>query len=456
MKSLISRIIDEIPDYDRFYTTSEMDESSKRLASEYPDKASVFEIGKSASGRVLNCLKIGSGKKTILFLGCPHPNEPIGAMMTEYLTEKLLTDSDLLEAFDYTWYFVKSWDIDGTTLNEGWFNGPFGIENYAKNFYRPAPDQQVEWTFPIKYKNYEFNACISETRAVKDLMDKIRPDLIYSLHNSGFGGAYWYITDDMPELYEDFYGFAKQKGIPLQLGEPEVPYGKLYSDAIFNMIDTADEYDYLEKYSNDPPETKLKAGSSSAYYGKQVSNAVSIITELPYFYDERIVCQDKTDSIRRDLIIAAMEFSKKNDEYTRRMLDKARPYVDKQCRFYRALDAFSSFDMQDATIKLVQEESKYAQRATVAEEFDNTIVNRFYSLLSHGMMVRMHEEALKNAKTSKAKSVLNQGLVEARGKFKDLNSWLEEKMNYRVIPIRDLIAIQLGTGLTVAHRVSQV
>ncbi len=457
MQKLIHRILDEIPHYDRFLSTAEMDESSVQLSKKYPELVDLFEIGVSASGRPLNCLKIGSGKKTILFMGCPHPNEPIGAMLTEYLTEKVASDKELREAFDYTWYFVKSWDIDGTALNEGWFRGPFTVRNYARNFYRPAPLQQVEWTFPIDYKNYHFDKMMSETEAIKNLIDKIKPDLVYSLHNAGFGGAYWYITRDEPELYPKFYELAESRGIPLQLGEPEAPYGVLYSDAVFNMIDTADEYDYLEKYSDDPPEEKLSAGGSSAYYAGKVSGAQTIVTELPYFYDDRICDMSETEFIRSDLVIEFMEFSKEKDKYVQSLLSKVKDYIDPECRFYKALDAFSSFANQDAMIKMAKEDPDYARKATVAEVFDNKIIRKFYILLQYGMLIRMHENALgklgDNDYNSHAKKVLEEGLEESVKKFDELEAWLENSLNYKVIPIRDLIAIQLGTGLYLAEKI---
>ena len=64
-------------------------------------------------------------------------------MMLEYLSLRLAEDDSLRESLGYTWYLIKCIDPDGTRLNEGWFKGPFSIENYARHFYRPASFQQV-------------------------------------------------------------------------------------------------------------------------------------------------------------------------------------------------------------------------------------------------------------------------------------------------------------------------
>ena len=196
MKAVFQKLIDTIPDYKGFFTVDEMDNSSKRLAEQYPECVSITEIGKSGSGNPLYCLKIGHGERNALFLGCPHPNEPIGAALLEHFTWSLAANKELQDELGYTCYVVKAWDCDGVRLNEKWLKGPFTITNYSRTFYRPAGFKQVDWTFPIDYKELHFNNAIPETRAVMRLIDEIRPSFIYSLHNAGFGGVYWYISHD--------------------------------------------------------------------------------------------------------------------------------------------------------------------------------------------------------------------------------------------------------------------
>ena len=72
---------------------------------------------------------------------------------------------------------------------KGGFKGPYTPLNYALNFYRPAGFQQVEWTFPIKYKTLDNNDPIPETKALMKIIEEEKPIFIYSLHNAGFGGV---------------------------------------------------------------------------------------------------------------------------------------------------------------------------------------------------------------------------------------------------------------------------
>ena len=165
-KEIYDRILKEIPDYKTFFTMDEMNESSKALAEEYPDIVSVSEIGKSRSGESMLCLKIGDGSHKGLMFGCPHPNEPIGTMMLEYFTRKLAEDREFREELDYTWYIVKVWDIDAFRMNSGWIKGPYTLYNYSRNFFRPAGYKQVDWTFPIDYKELHFHDSLPETEAM--------------------------------------------------------------------------------------------------------------------------------------------------------------------------------------------------------------------------------------------------------------------------------------------------
>ena len=226
-------ILEQIPDYKEFYTVDELDERTKKLAEKYPECVTVKELGKSKCGRSIYCLKIGSGSKNALLYGAPHPNEPVGTMMLDALSQILAENMSFREVMDYTWYIVKVSDVDGLCLNEGWFKGPHTITHYQHHFFRPSFAQQVEWSFPIDYKNYHFHQPTPETRCLMQLIEEIRPEFVYSLHNSGFGGCYWYLSKGTEELYRKIQKIPGKYEVPLRLGEAEMPYCKQFADAVF-------------------------------------------------------------------------------------------------------------------------------------------------------------------------------------------------------------------------------
>ena len=123
-------------------------------------------------------LSIGNGAKNAFLFACPHPNEPIGSNLVHYLSEQLCVDEDLRTAFDYTWHLIPCVDPAGTRLNEGWFAGPFTPRNYARHFYRPASNQQVEWTFPVSHKELFYDRSIPETEMLMRVIDELQPEFL--------------------------------------------------------------------------------------------------------------------------------------------------------------------------------------------------------------------------------------------------------------------------------------
>jgi hypothetical protein len=128
-----------------------------------------------------------------------------------------------------------------------------------------------------------FHESLPETEALIKIINRTKPDFMYSLHNTGFGGAYWYISHDFPELYDALKNTATKQGVSLSLGEPEAPYVKEFSPAIFQTLSTAQYYDYTEQYTGKKPAIHL--GTSSAEYALTKSDCVTLVTELPYFFD---------------------------------------------------------------------------------------------------------------------------------------------------------------------------
>ncbi len=457
MKKIIDDVLKKVPDYKEFLTVEEMNANSKKLADEFPEVVELFEMGRTRDNNPIYCLKIGNGSNNGLMFGCPHPNEPIGAMMLEYFTREIAQNKELRDALDYTWYIVKVWDVDGVKLNENWFKGPYTLYNYSRNFFRPAGHQQVDWTFPIDYKNLHFHDTIPETKAMMDLIDDIKPKFIYSLHNAGFGGVYWYISKDVREIYDDMRNAAKKQGVPLNLGEPEAPYCVAFDPAIYQDLGITQDYDYLEKYGVENPEEVINAGTCSSDYAKDVCDAFTLVTELPYFYDKRINDLSTSDITRKNAVLENLEFNKKADAFIKDTLNSTIEYMEEKNPFKLALEAFTdNAESDEATRKMVNENPDFAKVATVAEKFDNLLVSKFYKMLSYGLLVRANEyELLKmkdnNEDNPKKEKALEEAFNSAEEKLKELSEFLEKEIDYEVIPIKKLVSIQLECGLLVAN-----
>ncbi|WP_060204045.1 M14 family zinc carboxypeptidase [Sporosarcina koreensis] len=456
MNKIFEEVVQNIPNYTEFLTVDEMDASSRKLAEEYPNAVDLFEIGRTRENHPLYCLKIGEGSKNALMFGLPHPNEPIGAMMLEYFSRELASNETLRNELDYTWYIIKAWDADGTKLNEGWFKGPFTLYNYARNFFRPAGHQQVDWTFPIEYKKLNFNDSIPETTAMMELIDRIKPEFIYSLHNAGFGGAYWYITHETSEVYDELRQTAIKHGVPLSLGEPEAPFCEAYSPAIYQSLGIRQNYDYLEKYGVENPQEHINVGTCSADYAMEKYDSFTLLTELPYFYDERIKDLSESAISRQEAVLKSLAFSEESDAFILQTLEDIKECTSKDNPFRLALEAFTdNKEGNAATREMVLADPTFARKATVAEEFDNLLVSKFYKMLSYGMLVRLSESELTKLKANpevdaEKKAELERTYETALAHLKELSDRLEKEINYQVVPIQKLVAIQLECGLILA------
>ncbi len=446
MKDVLKETVESVPDYKVFKTVDELNESSKELAKRYPNVVNLLEVGNSRDNNPIYCLKIGNGKKSVLLYAFPHPNEPIGSLVLDHLSEKLASSKELRDLFDFTWYIIKVADPDGAKLNEGWFKGPFNPLNYALNFYRPAGNQQVEWTFPIKYKTLDFNSPIPETKALMNIMEEAKPDFIYSLHNAGFGGVYFYITDEAPLLYPIFEKAYKDLNLPASLGEPEMPYAIKLSDAVYKMPTTEDTYDYYEEYSDKDPAEIIKSGTSSYGYARRFNDKVfELVCEVPYYYDPRIEDLSSVNKIRRDLVLKKIDTMQRNYEDLENIYDIVKKRLVVKTPMQQAIDYFLDSAKKSIPVerKWAQQAEELGRKATVAEEFDNELVSNFYIMLIWGMFRRM---LLVNYEVNKDGD-LKSAADSVYQKLRSSNEELEKGLNYTVIPIQKLVKVQLMAGL---------
>lgn len=444
----LKSIAEDIPEYSRFLTIDELNASSHQLVADYPDIASLKVVGQTRRGDPIELVTIKGGEKQAFVFGGPHPNEPIGTLTIEYLSRRLCADAALREELGYTWHFIKSIDSDGMRLNEGWFAGPFTPTNYARHFFRPAPFDQIEWTFPIDYKDLHFHATLPETETLMRVIDEVKPTLIYSLHNAGFGGVYYYISEDSKPLYEQFYEIPKWYGLALDLGEPEVQYVEQFAPAIFGMISTRDSYDYLEKNGVPNPAETLQAGTSSADYASKYGSYY-LVVEMPYFDDPRVNDLSPSETLRRDAILQSLDSSDQFDDWINDQIARIDAELRIETPFHRAVKAFlkGGKTYREAARQWARTSEETNRPASYAEVFSNLLGSRFYRLLILGMFARMMDAEIEAGNTSDA---IKTARDDARARLDEQGADLENQLNYRALPIRSLVGVQTCAGLATA------
>ncbi|MEE9508152.1 MAG: M14 family zinc carboxypeptidase, partial [Anaerolineales bacterium] len=421
----------------------------------HPDIVELLTIGKSRSGDSIEAIKIGHGPKKALLFAMPHPNEPIGSMMLEFLSSRLAEDEELREVLGYTWYLVKCIDPDGTRLNEGWFKSPFSLENYARNYYRPPAYQQVAWTFPIDYKSLHFDDPIPETQALMGLIEQVRPDFMYSLHNSDFGGVYYFIWEAAPPLYDQFHKLVENQGLPLHMGESERPYEEEFASAIYRDSSISEEYDYLKEHTETDPAEIITGGTLSFEYARRFCDPFSLICEMPYFYNPAINDISPSDIQRRDALLQAINESRESVEFLAELYDAVKGELTVPSLFRDAIEENLRTSGEELAVEeeWVRTNPKADGMATVAEKFDNLVIQKYYRLTMLGMFLRMLQVQISKSGTS---SALISTLETAREAFDVRAAALEAEIDYSVIPIQKLVRVQLGSGLLAAHYTANV
>ena len=444
----LAQISRDIPEYDHFLTIDELTASTHQLVRDYPELASMRIVGQTRQGDPIELLTIKGGEKQAFVFGGPHPNEPIGTMTIEYLTRRLCEDEALRAELGYTWHFIKSIDSDGMRLNEGWFKGPFTPSNYARHFYRPAPFDQIEWTFPVDYKDLHFHSPLPETQALMDVIDEVKPALIYSLHNAGFGGVYYYVSEQCPPLYDIFSQIPTWYDLALDLGEPEVPYVDQFAPAIFGMIYTSKSYDYLEQNGVANPAEAMQSGTSSAEYASKYGSFY-LVVELPYYDDPRVNDQSLSDTLRRDAILKGLDLADEFDGWINAHLEKVSGDLQIETPFHRAVKAFMKGGkaQREAERQWAQTSEETQRPASQAELFSNLFGSRFYRLLILGMFARMMEAEIA---ADNGSPLIAEARDEALAYLKQQSESLESQLNYRALPIRSLVGVQVCAGLATA------
>ena len=429
-------LLARVPDFQEFLTLDELRASSGRLVAEFPTLARLETVGASAGGRPIELLTIGSGAMPALLLGVPHPNEPIGTLTLEFLCRLLCEDADLLARLDATVHVIKVADPDGLVLNEGWFKGGFSPLRYALEYYRPPHREQVEWSFPVEYRTLRFTTPSQETACVMRVMERVRPRFFYSLHNAGFCGVYFYVSHERPALFAALHDLVASQGLPLHRGEPEVPYLRTLAPAIYALFGIDETYEYLARTLGEDPAPLIEAGTSSDDWLRRVSEAFSLVCELPYYTAPGLEDTGPAGTSRRAAVVAGLSRIEALHAECARAFGALRGRAPEHRLTRSVTDYLEKTPKRLAAARAHAQGPDYAREATRAEALDATTCKAFYHLLYLGEVHRL------------AEMMGEQRLAdELRARLAALIDEVERESALRVLPLRALVAIQAGAGL---------
>ncbi|QTI87256.1 M14 family zinc carboxypeptidase [Streptomyces sp. AgN23] len=386
-----------VPETHTYPAVDELLASFRELTDAHPALVTERRIGTSALGEPLYCFTVcdrpaAADGGDYVVVGGVHPNEPVGAVTTLHLATALCEDPELRAHFGGAWHIVPCIDPDGARLNEGWFATPTDKQNYGRHFYRPAGDQQVEWTFPFAYKEAWFDRVLPETLALMRLLDATQPRFLTTLHNCEAGGVYYYMNRPAPELYGVLADIPASLGVPLATGEPEAAHVPLYAPAVYGCIDMKDAYDYLEELGADAA-AKI-AGSSSAAYSERYGTFY-FVTEVPHWSHPHADDNTPTKERYADAVRRRARALAETGKFLGSILDSASPHLTIPSPFLRAVRDFVPSLTELARTETARADKLPDRAATVSESYGCDAGVHSSRLRFGGMLLRaLHAEVV--------------------------------------------------------------
>lgn len=419
---------------------SEMD----TLAQMHPTTVRRTCLGHSRRGEPIEEFAIGNGSRHFVIVGGVHPNEPIGFRTVEHLARELLDDENLTVGLDATWHLVPCIDPDGTRLNEAWFGAPADRVRYARGFYRPAPDEQVEWSFPFAYKRAMFDRPLPETRALMALCDRVRPALFVGLHNAELGGVYYYVTRALPGIVDALMAIPHELGLPADAGEPESAELERIGGAVFRTPLARERYDYLDERGIDPV-AEVSGGGSADYL--QQFGTFSLVAELPYWTHPDAADTDPSGVSYRDVLREKASDLRTLAATLTVTLAAVSADLVLDTPFRRATTAFAHLMGSLSDAEQLRADAEADRVATRAEVFSNEDVVRCFRLRFGGMMLRMLDAEC-TAGTATA------AVRRERDRFAAVyDHWCTEAESVpgiEPLPIERLVGVQVASTLVAA------
>jgi hypothetical protein len=279
------------------------------------------------------------------------------------------------------------------------------------------------------------------------LIDTHKPSFMYSLHNAGFCGVYWYLGEELPTLYPKLHSLVKDQGLPLHMGEPETPYIEKLNDAIFRMFGAEEGYDFTAKHTNEDPAKLRDTGTSSHGYLRRACDGFTLLCEMPYYFDERLMDGSLSDVDRREAVLEGIRYGEETYEFLNPRFKVMAEKAEKSKRLYQTIS-----DYLENFIKRLEPRKRHAEtaeeyegKATVAQAFDSMVARKFGTMFRLGMTLRVADEVLSCGRNTKIQGIRDE--IEAR--IVETNREVDAESDIEVIPIQKLVRVQLGSGLMV-------
>ncbi|MFB7126190.1 M14 family zinc carboxypeptidase [Kitasatospora sp. NPDC056273] len=397
----------------------------REVARRAPGLCRMRRIGSSRRGRALDVLSVGTGRRPVLVVGGPHPNEPVGYATIAFLAELTAARPELRDGM--SWHFLPCVDPDGAALNEEWTSAPLDLHTEHRHFFRPALAEQPEWTFPIPWRGGVHRFGLPEQQALADLVDELEPAAVVSLHNAEFGEPFFILSRDVPGLAARLAAVAARSGLPVGEAPPSDVVGwPVLGDGVYGMPPIE------ELLIRDHDRQAPAYGAHLTHYAAR-HGSLTLLPEVPRWH----AATRFHDGPPTALTALARALTGESEE-VQRLLEQAGPHDD---AFARA--AADTLAVADSVTRAWLRRAEDTAPVTGVELAEAHYARVVLTLRSTAMALRSATEAQPGRAAPHVRARLEAVLAERAERCR-------RRLRIRPVELRRLVAVQACAALAAA------
>lgn len=300
----VDEVLPEIPDFKTFCSVDMFQTLIERLRMD-----SRFEVtiaGESTNRVPIHHVRFGTGSVRALFVGFQHCMEPLTGLTIFSLIDLLMRKHDCLLSQDVEWHFIPCIDPDGALLNETWTQRPFSFASYMRGFHQQPRPEQVDLSFPIRYKTVTWSTPSREAAVLRSILDQTRPHFFYPGHDARPAiGSWYYISRDVDHShYVELHRLLEKYGMPL-IAESRMHHSRRFARGVYELCGFKNTYDRMAQIAPSIAQSAfVNTGAASYdYLGDLEPESLSFVGELTNIRYTASDLSQATGECLRDILL---------------------------------------------------------------------------------------------------------------------------------------------------------
>jgi hypothetical protein len=340
---------------------------------------------------------------------------------------------------------IKCIDPDGARLNEGFVKGEYTPYNFAMNYYRTPLSGTGEECFPYRYGDWlDLNSPTTETLALMKIMSGRSFDFISSLHMMKFGSITYQVSEPCPLLYAPFAHLAKENGIFLRkrtgfMYAPGVQHGG-YFTPVRNYINA--------KAAGKTAIQKLYGAYVFEYALLMNPHAFMMVPECCNWYDKRCFDDTPVEETLGQVLQYVSSVGKETAKLIVDMYNVVKPLLTIASPFKDMMEEYVDNIVNPKTMVIdpdpVLTPDELKAKSTVGQKVESEGRADVYRMFYVGGAIRMIDYQIER---KGGDDVLNSAKENLLSKLNEYNDVIKRKYDCRHWPMKNLVAMNLGSIL---------